>query len=64
MKSNSMITFIIGKTSSGKWPLLQTERYKKVALFTFQHVNRLVPDIFNDFFQKDNHGKGIREDAI
>ena len=57
-------TCVFGKSFSGQWPSLQSERQRKAALFAYKCVNGTTPYIFKDNFKKVSHGKGTRGDTV
>ena len=57
-------TSVFGKACSGKWPSLQSERHRNAALFAYKCIHGLTPDVFKDYFEKVNHGKRTRGDAV
>ena len=61
---NRAQTCAFGKSSSGQWPSLQSERQRIAALFAYKCVNGWTQNIFKDYFKKASHGKGTRSDAV
>ena len=57
-------TCAFGKSSSGQWPSMQSERQRKAALFAYKCVNGITPYIFKDCFKKVSHCKGTRGDTV
>ena len=57
-------TYLFGEASSGQWPSLRSERQRNASLFTYKCVNGLIPDVFEDYFEKSNYGKETISNAV